>query len=606
MLVYSSIRTIVLLQLRPYTVLAKKKERHTNKRTTRTTKNSCLTLWLRVKMTTKDALLAILDGSGQEHILADYDSLTTAEQAVLAEQITSYTNAQWKHMNAILQDSLDYLNGSTRADSAAGPRITPPPAATIFNLPKLLSENSADLAPIRAAGMNVIARGEGAVLLMAGGSGTRLGITIPKGLFHCDLLASGRSLFAYHCSRVRKMEQMAAAAVSSLLTASSQPASSSGAPAAGRGLLPVLVMTSDQNDAATQAFFREHHYFGLLPEQVIFFRQSSLPCYDEKTGKVLMEEKGKICLAPGGNGGVYESLVRVSANGTAEQSVLAQLEAKGVRYVQIFSVDNILAKLGDPYFFGIAAVRQAEVVVKTVPKASAEERVGVFAQTDGEWGVVEYTEIGTTRALQRDEASGELVYNCGNIASHCCSVEFLKLAAKDMATSTFYHAARKNIPTVNGPAPAIKMEAFIFDEFKLARKVPTRPHGADLPDAFQIMQVDRSAEFAPIKNAEGAAADTATTAANLVLQLHSKWVAEAIVASPESLEAGEDSYSVHDRAVALQRLCEGLCQWEINPLVSYEGEGLLPLVPQLIRRSLSGEGVLALDGASAAQSRANM
>ncbi|KPI89851.1 putative UDP-N-acetylglucosamine pyrophosphorylase [Leptomonas seymouri] len=564
-------------------------------------------------MATKATLLAALDGSGQEHILADYDDLTVAEQSELAAQVISFSNAQWKHMNSMLRDSLEHLNASNRsagtAVAAAGaPLITPPPAATIFNLPKLLAANSAELESIHAAGMHVIARGEGAVLLMAGGSGTRLGVTIPKGLFHCDLLASGRSLFEYHCSRVRKMEQMAAA-FEKRSQQGAQPTST-----ACRGLLPVLVMTSDQNDAATQAFFREHGYFGLLPDQVIFFRQTSLPCYSEKTGKVLMEARGKMCVAPGGNGGLYESLERTPAapsaaaasraHSTSELSVLAQLEARGVRYVQIFSVDNILAKLGDPYFFGIAAKRQAEVVVKTVPKVSAEERVGVFALKDGEWGVVEYTEIGAERAMQRDDVSGELAYNCGNIASHCCSVEFLKLAAKDMKTSTFYHAARKNIATVGGIASAIKMEAFIFDEFKLAKLVPTRPKDADLPDAFQIMQVDRCAEFAPIKNAEGAATDTATTAAQLVLNLHSKWVAEAIVASPEQLEAGEEAYAVHDRATALQRLRDGLCKWEISPLVSYEGEGLAALAPQLIRRSLTGEGVLSLEETT--QSRANM
>lgn len=563
-------------------------------------------------MSSKDALLALLDGSGQEHILEGYDELSSGEQAVLSSQVKSYTNAQWRHMNAILKDSVAHLNKSTSAGAAEStsrdaPHITPPPAETIFNLPKLLAESSEELAPIYAAGMSVIARGAGAVLLMAGGSGTRLGVTIPKGLFHCEVLGSGRTLFEYHCRRVRRMEQMAAA------FAKRSQANASPGVSEGRGLLTVLVMTSEQNDAATQSFFREHGFFGLLSEQVFFFRQSSLPCYDEATGKVLMETESSICLAPGGNGGIYESLVRAPPSG-AEPSVLAQAEAKGVRYVQIFSVDNILAKLGDPYFFGIAAARQAEVVVKTVPKASAEERVGVFALTDGEWGVVEYTEIGTERSTARDAVTGELAFNCGNIASHCCSVDFLKLAAADMRTSTFYHAARKTIATVNGPAPAIKLEAFIFDEFKLAKKVPTRRSGdgqQQLPDAFQIVQVDRSAEFAPIKNAEGAAADTATTAAELLLKLHTRWVAEAIVASPESTEAAPagaadafSSYTVQERAAALQRLRDGLCQWEICPLVSYEGEGLQSLAPQLIRRSLTGEGVLTLE--ESAQGRANM
>ncbi|CBZ30059.1 UDP-N-acetylglucosamine pyrophosphorylase,putative [Leishmania mexicana MHOM/GT/2001/U1103] len=555
-------------------------------------------------MSSKAALLAVLAGSGQEHLVDDYDALSPSEQRTLATQILSYTNAQWKHMNMILRDSLHYLNsrnaaaGTVGDDAAtAAPHITPPPADTIINLPALLAEKPSELAAIRAAGMRVVASGEGAVLLMAGGSGTRLGVTIPKGMFGCDKLVSGRSLFAYHCQRIRKMEKMAAVAAAG---AASVPEG------AGRGTMPLLVTTSDQNYAATQQFFHDNNFFGLLPDQVFFSRQSSLPCYDEVTGRVLMEARGSICLAPGGNAGVYESLAKASATPSGNQSVLAKIQARGVRLVQIVSVDNILARVGDPYFFGVATSCQAEVVLKTVPKVSATEKVGVVAQVDGEWAVVEYTEVGERRSAEKDLATGELAFNCGNIASHCCTIDFLALAAKYMETSTFYHAARKTIPTINGPAPAIKLEAFIFDVFRYAKDVPSRVERAKrapLPDAVQILQVDRTMEFAPIKNADGAAADTPTTAAQLLLDLHTKWVIEAIEAAPGTRAAPSTStaglYTEQERATALQRLRGGHCYWEISPLVSYEGEGLAAYVGQLIHRSATGSGVLDLEEAKA-------
>ncbi|KAG5494448.1 hypothetical protein GH5_02469 [Leishmania sp. Ghana 2012 LV757] len=559
-------------------------------------------------MTSKDVLLAVLEGSGQEHLVDDYDTLSPSEQETLAAQIQSYTNAQWKHMNAILRDSLHHLKWSNAAPgafgdgaAAAAPHIAPPPADAIIDVPAVLAERPSKWAAVRAAGMRIIANGEGAVLLMAGGSGTRLGVTIPKGMLVCDALVSGRSLFAYHCQRVLKMEQMAAASRS--LT--SDPAH------AGRGTMPLLVMTSDQNDAATRQFFRQHHFFGLQPDQVFFSRQSSLPCYDEATGRVLMEARGKMCLAPGGNAGVYESLARVFTTSSGSQSLLAQLQERGVRYVQIASVDNILARLGDPYFFGVAASCQAEVVLKTVPKVSATERVGVVAQVNGEWSVVEYTEIGAERSAEKDPVTGKLAFNCGNIASHCCSTDFLVLAARHMEKRSFYHAARKPIPTISGVAPAIKLEAFIFDVFRYAKDVPSRAERAKkapLPDALQVMQVDRSMEFAPIKNAEGGSADTPTTAAQMLLNLHTKWVAEAIAASPEApAEASKHApqvYTAQERALALQRVRDGECRWEISPLVSYEGEGLEAYMGQLIRRSSTGSGVLGLDEATI--STANM
>ncbi|CAJ1035513.1 putative UTP--glucose-1-phosphate uridylyltransferase [Leishmania shawi] len=549
-------------------------------------------------MSSKGALLTVLAGSGQEHLVDDYDTLSASEQETLAAQILSYTNAQWTHMNAILRDSLQHLNSSNAAtrvlegDAAtSAPHITPPPADTIINVPALLAERPSELAAIQAAGMRVVANGEGAVLLMAGGSGTRLGVSIPKGMLECAALVSGRSLFAYHCQRIRKMEQMAAAAAVAPVPAN-----------AGRGTLPLVVTTSAQNDAATQQFFRDNNFFGLLGDQVFFCCQSSLPCYDEATGRVLIETRGRICLAPGGNAGVYESLVKASATSSGKQSVLAQMVERGVRYVQIVSVDNILARVGDPYFFGVAASCQAEVVLKTVPKVSATEKVGVVAKVDGEWSVVEYTEIGAGRSAGTDPATGKLAFNCGNIASHCCSVDFLALAAKHMETSTFYHAARKTIPTINGPAPAIKLEAFIFDAFRYAKDVPSRVERAKkgpLPDALQILQVNRSMEFAPIKNADGAAADTPTSAAHMLLELHTKWVADVIAAAPETSEEASTglsgSYTAQERTTALQHICEGQSRWEISPLVSYEGEGLEAYVGELIRRSATGSGVLGLE-----------
>lgn len=573
-------------------------------------------------MASKEALLAVLAGSGQEHLLDGYDALSSDAQASLTAQIQSYTNGQWKHMNSILHDSLEHLRRSTAtaaakanataadtdADAVPAPHIAPPPAETIVDVPSLLAAGAPELAAIRAAGYGVMARGEGAVLLMAGGSGTRLGVAIPKGLFECDDLASGRSLFEYHCQRIRKMEMMAASAVATSATTAAGAAATG-----GRGTLPLLVMTSDQNDAATQDFFRSHRFFGLQPSQVFFFRQSSLPCYDARNGRVLVEAPGRLCLAPGGNGGLYESLVKPAATSPpGEVGVLAQMKARGVRYVQIFSVDNILARLGDPYFFGMADSRQAEVVLKTVPKASAAERVGVVAKVDGEWCVVEYTEIGAKRSAEVDAATGELAFNCGNIASHCCSVEFLEVAARHMETSTFYHAAHKTIPTIDGPTPAVKLEAFIFDLFRYAKDVPSRAERAKagaLPDAFQIMQVDRSKEFAPIKNADGAASDTPTTAAKLILALHTKWVTAAIAAAPESSEAAAaTAYTAQERATALERLRAGQCRWEVSPLVSYEGEGLAAHVGELVRRTAAAApgstAVLSLD--EAVHNRANM
>lgn len=574
-------------------------------------------------MPSRSELLSFLGHSGQEHILDAYDELTSTQQQHLAGQIQLFSADRWEQLNSILKDSLNTLHEAETAEGIEGDsrRITPPPPASVLDLSDV-AKSPADLhTPLYSSGLQVILRGEGAVLLMAGGSGTRLGVTIPKGMFHCDNLPSGRTLFHYHCSRIRRMEEVAATVASSLeVNTMKRQDSNDAATARGCGnscgLIPLVIMTSEQNDADTRKHFLDNEYFGLVPEQVYFFLQNSLPCFDEQTGKVLMKSKYEICLTPGGNGAVYEGFMRRpqplstpasskaisdSLNGaTPSESVFEQLQRRGVQYVQIFSVDNILAKIADPFFFGAAALNGANVVVKTVPKASASERVGVFAKVDGKWSVVEYTEIGVARASLTDPATGELVYNCANIASHCCSLNLMAAAAAYMQKSTsLYHAARKAIETMDGKVNGIKLEAFVFDVFHLAATVapPPPPIGfspqkGNADTTFQIVQVKREEEFAPIKNADGAPTDTPTTAAHMLLKLHTKWVISAIEAAPVD---GGRAYTAVQREAALQRLRCGECQWEVSPLLSYQGESLELYVPQLIELSSTQSGAIPLD-----------
>lgn len=522
-------------------------------------------------MLSKEELLDILARANQQHVLDHYDSLSSDEQAALAEEIEHVeSTVGFAHLNDVLRSSLALLHG---LDTAAGDTIEPPPADLVL-APAALPEE--ERRALHRAGQQMIAEGRVALLILAGGSGTRLGVEVPKGLFTCDELHGDCSLFQLHCEKVLRAQAFSGV---------------------GGGRVQVLIMTSDQNDAETQEFFRREAFFGLEPSQVHFFRQSSLPCYSETDGRVLMSAPGRLCLAPGGNGGVWRSvatapLVTGGGEDCPYATALELLQATGVQYTQISSVDNALARMADPLLYGYVAATDAEVGVKTVRRRGPDERVGVFARraSDGRWGVREYTELSAAQASAVVPESGELLFNCANIAYHVCSTAFFAYAAERMRHETRYHAAIKSIATMDGSVMGVKIEAFIFDMFAYAGDVAAERRGAEAAAAdpcggFRIMQVEAAEEFAPIKNStEKSPNDNPHTAAVLVRRLHTQWAMEALCCSVECEEKHEQAQEEGEgererrerRARALEVLCmpenAGLVQ--VSPLVSYAGEGL--------------------------------
>ena len=58
------------------------------------------------------------------------------------------------------------------------------------------------------------------------------------------------------------------------------------------------IMTSEFTLEPTERFFKENHFFGLNPSDVIMFEQRMIPAVSFD-GKVILEKKGKLAMAPG-------------------------------------------------------------------------------------------------------------------------------------------------------------------------------------------------------------------------------------------------------------------------------------------------------------------
>jgi UDP-N-acetylglucosamine/UDP-N-acetylgalactosamine diphosphorylase len=274
--------------------------------------------------------------------------------------------------------------------------------------------------------------------------------------------------------------------------------------------VPFLVMTSPATDADTKDFFRGHRYFGLRPSDVIFFQQGTMPAVDAATGRLLLEEPGRLFLSPNGHGGTLTAL--------AECGVLAELKTRGVKHVYYFQVDNPLLRVCDPGFVGRHVGADSEASSKVVFKEKPEEKVGVFAVVGGRCGLIEYSDLPKELAAAR-EPDGTLRFRAGSPAIHLFSLAFL-----ERVTSTGglpYHVARKAVPhwdpataaavTPAGPN-ALKFERFVFDALPLA-------------DRWLAVEARRAEEFAPLKNATGA--DSAETVRAALVAEHSRWLEAA-------------------------------------------------------------------------------
>ena len=309
-------------------------------------------------------------------------------------------------------------------------------------------------------GTKIIQEGKYAVVTMAGGQGTRLGYVAPKGTFK---IGGGidKSLFEALSDTIKEAREKY------------------------NTRIPWYIMTSRENNNATEKFFEKNDFFNLPYEDVKFFKQGELPMLDTN-GKLMLDETGIIKLAADGHGGVFEAL---SKNGYIED-----MKKRNIEWIFISGVDNVLAGLVDPIAVGLSVVNNTLATGKSVVKRNPSEKVGVFCKKNGRPYVIEYTEITDDMANAKDK-NGELLYGESHILTNLFNIKALEDISKNKLP---YHSAfkkakymDKNGEIIKPEKPnAYKFEAFIFDAFESL-------------DDMSILRVKREDEFAPLKNAEG-------------------------------------------------------------------------------------------------------
>ncbi|KAL3673922.1 hypothetical protein V7S43_001610 [Phytophthora oleae] len=459
------------------------------------------------------SLRKTFEEAGQGHVFRFVDAgKVSAQDAIkLVESLRQYDPHQ---IGALFERS-------TKADSvadAAADEVTPLEEGVVHQLCETAPELKAKWLNL---GLEAVSKGTAGALVLSGGQGTRLGFAGPKGMYDIGL-PSGKTLFELFALRILKVQELAKTRFN--LTESPQ--------------IPLLVMTSEMNHETTVNFFRDNNYFGLSADQLHFFRQGTLPCFTND-GKFILETASQLSTASDGNGGIYPALKR--------SGVLDLLSARNVKYLHVFSVDNVLCKVADPVFIGYCVDQDADCANKVVWKTRPDESVGVVAKRNGAYCVVEYSELDRAASEQVDPKTGKLSLGAANICNHFFRLDFLQRCCNQ--TDAEYHVAKKKIPYVNDDGTetitpttntGIKLETFIFDVFPLSK-------------SMKVLGVAREDEFAPVKNAPGAASDSPDTARQLISEQCKRWL----------LEAG---------ATFADSEPDAIC--EILPSLSYNGERL--------------------------------
>ncbi|KAK8121958.1 UDP-N-acetylglucosamine pyrophosphorylase [Apiospora sp. TS-2023a] len=476
-------------------------------------------------------------GQGQVH--AFFDSLSDAEKEALYIQLEGFNP---KEINEITERAL-----------APAPAEEKP--ATVEPLPEsatasILDSKQEDIDRWYELGLKLISENKVAVVLMAGGQGTRLGSKAPKGCFNIKL-PSNKSLFQIQAERILKAQELA--------QKKHNPKE--------KVTIPWYVMTSGPTRQNTENFFKgkslgdvlpdeteedrqkRGSHFGLDKQDVMIFEQGVLPCISNE-GKIMLESKGKVAVAPDGNGGLYKALYQAPINskfGASIGTVLEDMKARGVEHIHAYCVDNCLVKVADPVFIGFSAEKKVSLATKVVRKRNATESVGLILSKNGKPDVVEYSEIDSATAEAKDPQQPDVLkFRAANIVNHYYSFEYLNGMDQWMAKLP-HHIARKKIPCVdtesgNAVKPekpnGIKLEQFVFDNFNML----------ELND-FACLEVKREDEFSPLKNGTDAKDDNMITSKSDIMAQGQRWAkaAGAVVKN------------------------EGL---EVSPLTSYAGEGL--------------------------------
>ncbi len=384
---------------------------------------------------------ALLQEKNQLQLLKYYDELDAAGKEKL---LTAIENLTWDFEDALANP--EDLSGKDRI-------IEPIDGLRLADIEKRKAE-------FDKIGVDAIKSGKVAAVLLAGGMGTRLGVDGPKGAYDIGIT---KKLYIFEQQLRNIVDVTNRCGVT----------------------VPFYIMTSDKNHDQTVAFWEEHNYFGYPKEEMRFFKQEMAPAVDYD-GKILLETKDMPALSPNGNGGWFVSLKKAG--------LVDELKKRGVEWLNIYAVDNVLQRIIDPVFIGATMATGVNCGAKVICKTNPYEKVGVLCMDNGQPNIIEYYELTDEMANQKDK-DGNLSYCYGVIMNYLFRLSKLE---EIVDRKIPVHIVEKKIECLCEDGVTRKPEKENGKKFEALAVDLIKPMGSVLP--FEVV---REKEFAPIKNKKG-------------------------------------------------------------------------------------------------------
>ena len=383
----------------------------------------------------------ILSKYNQEHLIQFYSELTEKQKSDLLNQILKIDFEEI--LNLYEESKLEVLNSTENIE----------PLDYSIKADFTKSEKK----QLTSLGIKAIKSGKVGVITLAGGQGSRLGFSGPKGTFSLETTPR-KSLFEIVCDYLKRYATKY------------------------KVNIPWYIMTSTNNYFDTISFFEQNDFFEYGRNNIIFFVQDNMPIVDTN-GKLVLSEIYKVNLASNGNGNLFSALKK--------SNLIKDMEQKKLQWLFVGGIDNVLLDPLDPIFIGYTINSKCEIGSKTLFKENPADISWIFARKNKKPAIADCENF-TEEISKLTDSKGKYLYREKNMLAHIFSLK----AITKMANIKFpYHRAfRKNafvnfegMKEVPEKPNIYKFEQFVFDSFSYFNNIA-------------LLRVNADEEFAPIKD----------------------------------------------------------------------------------------------------------